>query len=633
MSTKRIQPAVYLFSLHILTMMVMGAFLKGHALSDNLCSFLFLVCGLVSVGMLFSLPVALPALSCLNAKLWARKWCRVSTYILCALLGFVVHLFIISDIVVLTMFGYHINGLVVNLFLTPGGVESMGLQSENLVFIFICAVLLYAVEFLFVWLAFNWSAALRLGDWIKRKWKVAVLWPLAAVVCFVAAIFCEGIADFKADAASLVNMETYPLFPQVRMRGFLKALGMKKPQRENAVSIATSSRKMTGICYPIAPIERKEHVKYNIVWLVGESLRSDMLTEEIMPRTWQLASRGWRFTRHYSGGHGTRPAMFSMFYSLHGNCWDAFLGRSRCPLLFDWLHDDGYSFLCQTSAKFSYPEFNRTIFASMKDAELREYPKGDAWQRDKTNIDNAVEFVRAHDENSPFFLFCFFESTHASYSFPEEETPLRKEYAKNLNYATIRQSDAPLLKNRYINAAHYMDSQIGRLLDVLAEKPAVAEKTIVIVTGDHGEEFFEKGRLGHNSTFVQEQIRTPLVIYAPGVKPAVYDKMSHHTDIVPTIAPLLGVANDSSDYGVGGNLFSPEYTRTTFLCFGWDLAVFVTQDRKYLLPIGKKQAFVLNRLTTLDDEPCEDDEFLSNNAANLHSAQQEMYRFLKTARK
>ncbi|MBR4675909.1 MAG: sulfatase-like hydrolase/transferase [Victivallales bacterium] len=632
MSTKRIQPVVYLSVLHVVTFLVMGVFLKGHALFSTLCSFLFLVCGLVSGSMLLSLPAVLPALLCLNGKLWGRKWYRIVTYILCALVAFAVHLFLISDIVVLTMFGYHINGLVVNLFLTPGGVESMGLQTGNLVFIALSSILLFAVELLLVWLAFNWSVAERIGTWIHRRWKLVLVWPVAVVVCFLVAIFCEGIADFKADAASLVNMDAYPLFPQVRMRKMLRRFGMKEPERENAVSIASSNAKMTSLCYPVAQVVRKEHAKYNIVWLVGESLRNDMLTEEIMPRTWQLASRGWRFTQHYSGGHGTRPAMFSMFYSLHGNCWDSFLDRSRCPLLFDWLHEDGYSFLCQTSAKFSYPEFNRTIFASMKDAELREYPKGIAWQRDMTNIDNAIAFVRQHDENSPFFVFCFFESTHAPYSFPEEGA-LRDDYAKNVNYATIRKSDAPTLKNRYINAAHHVDAQIGKLLDALAEKPAVAAKTIVVVTGDHGEEFFEKGRLGHNSTFVQEQIRTPLVIYAPDVEPAVYDKMSHHTDIVPTIAPLLGVTNPPSDFGVGGNLFSPDYTRTGFLCFGWDVAVFATQNRKYLLPMGKKQAFALTRLTTLDDEPCDDKEFLKNNAAKLHQAQQEMFRFLKTARK
>ena len=145
MPSKRIQSVVYFLIQHVVTLLVMGVFLKDHALFSTPCSFLFLVCGLVSGSLLLALPAVLPALLCLNVKLWGCKWYRVFTYILCALVAFAIHLFLISDIVVLTMFGYHINGLVVNLFLTPGGVESMGLQTGNLVFIALSSILLYAL--------------------------------------------------------------------------------------------------------------------------------------------------------------------------------------------------------------------------------------------------------------------------------------------------------------------------------------------------------------------------------------------------------------------------------------------------------------------------------------------------------
>ena len=298
MTSKRIQLLVYLFILHVFTFLVMGVFLKGHALFSTTCSFLFLVCGLVSGSALLTLPMALPALLALNRKLWERKGYRIATYILCALIAFDVHLFLISDIVVLTMFGYHINGLVVNLFLTPGGVESMGLQTGNLVFIALASILLYAVELSLVCGAFNWGVALRIGAWMQRKWKVVLIWPSVIVLCFLVAIFCEGIADFKADAASLVNMDAYPLFPQVRMRKMLRRIGMKEPKRENAVSIATSNAKLTSLCYPVSPIVRQEHAKYNIVWLVAESLRNDMLTEEInrTPGTWPPVAGASRST-------------------------------------------------------------------------------------------------------------------------------------------------------------------------------------------------------------------------------------------------------------------------------------------------------------------------------------------------
>ena len=579
-----------------------------------------------------ALPPCLPALLSLNSRMTATRARRVLVYALCALVAFALHFFLISDRVVLGLFGYHVNGLVLNLLMTPGGIESMGLQGGNYALIILGGLLLFAFECLLAWGCLAGRPAQRLkACFMRHARRLGLVWLLVVALGLGLAFLCEGIADYKADAATLVHVETYPLFPYVRMRSFLRRLGIDEPPRESLAARASLNGVQGELRYPAAPIVREAHERFNIVWLVAESLRADMLTPEIMPHAWELASsRGVRFTRHYSGGHGTRPAMFSMFYGLHANCWNAFLRSARAPLLFDWLREDNYAFLCQTSAKFSYPEFDRTIFASMKDSDLKEYPKGIPWQRDGENIDNAIAFVRAHGEaESPFFLFCFFEGTHASYSFPEDEAadPIRTDYIHDVNYALVGEKDAPRLMNRYVNAAHRVDFQIGRLLAALEERSDVAARTIVVVTGDHGEEFYEKGRLGHNSTFVEEQIRTPLVIAIPRQAPAVYEGLSHHTDILPTLAPVLGVASPPADYCVGGNLLDPSYVRSDFLCFGWDVAVFAADDRKFLLPIGKKLLFG-DRLTTLDDHSVKDDNFLEENAARLHRAQQEMFRFI-----
>ena len=73
-------------------------------------------------------------------------------------------------------------------------------------------------------------------------------------------------------------------------------------------------------------LEVIQHEKpLNIVWLVSESWRWDMLNPEIMPNTWAVTQNAHRFTRHYSGGNGTRMGMFAMFYGLYGTYWFPFL--------------------------------------------------------------------------------------------------------------------------------------------------------------------------------------------------------------------------------------------------------------------------------------------------------------------
>ena len=446
-----------------------------------------------------------------------------------------------------------------------------------------------------------------------------MLWLL----CLGTMFFCGGIADFKAYTAVMEAMDTYPLLPEIRMRHFLRAIGMTESER--LPKLSSDDVRNTSLNYPSSPIRRIPGKNMNIVWLVGESLRADLLSEDIMPNVWKLSEQGWRFTRHFSGGNGTRPGLFSMFYGLYANNWDSFLRTSRCPLIIDWMQEDNAAFLCQTSANFTYPEFDRTIFASRGNHELKEFSTGEAWKRDIDNAESAAAFIRQQTNNKPFFLFCFFESTHAPYSFPENAI-IRKDFLKYINYTTVTASDAASLYNRTVNAAHHLDSQLKTIIDALYDTNSISN-TIFILTGDHGEEFYEKGRLGHNSTFSKEQLHVPLVILAPGLKPSVYEAMSHHTDIIPTIAPFLGIENPAEDYSVGGNLFNPNYHRDFFISCGWDTAVLATQTHKLLLPIGKRHFVSGRSLTTFDDSACQDNDFFSSNTSIINKAQNDMNRF------
>ena len=459
--------------------------------SGDLWRCLYLASGGIAFAALAFIPLLLPFFIWMAWRKMAaaRMWFRWMVMILAAMLGFAVHLVLMVDVIMLHLFGYHLNGLVVNLLLTPGGFESMGLDWHTMLPAGCIVGFLLALELLIAW----WSLVSRHGEriatYLAKNNRGGWMALSAAVVCLVLALGCCGMADFKAYVPVMEALDTYPFLPNVRMRHFLRALGMKENPRRHQISFQEDGRH-ASLNYPASPVERRPHDKVNIVWLVGESLRADMLTQEIMPNTWNLARRGWRFMLHFSGGNGTRPGMFSMFYGLYANNWDAFLRTTRSPLVMDWCRDDGAAFLCQTSAKFTYPEFDRTIFAGIRHEDMREFGNGEAWKRDIDNTDSATEFILRQNGDSPFFLFCFFECTHAPYSFPEEEV-LRADYLHHINYATVSEKDAAKLYNRSVNAAHHLDGQLGRIFKAL-EEAGVLDDTIVIVTGDHGEEFYEK---------------------------------------------------------------------------------------------------------------------------------------------
>ncbi|MDD3333547.1 MAG: sulfatase-like hydrolase/transferase [Proteiniphilum sp.] len=557
------------------------------------------------------------------------SWITWAGRSLAVLLGFLVHFFLLADAVMLVKFGYHINGLVVNLLTTPGGFESMGLEANTLLTAGVGLGLLLVFHYCLMFFCLKSEFCTRLASHLPVKtmrWSFP-LWTGAALLL---SLLCTGMADFRLNQDVLCTIDAFPHAPTMRMRRFLRKIGMKGPKRTDLPRFTQKDGSLIRVSYPLLPIDRlPRRSRPNVIWLVGESLRADLLSPEIMPSTWEFSRKGCRFAQHYSGGHGTRPGMFSMFYGLYGNCWGKFLHSQRGRLLIDWLVEDNYQFLCMTSARFTYPEFDRTIFAALPESAIHEESNGKAWERDIRLIDRAVAFLDSRDKNRPFFLFGFFESTHAPYTFPPEQA-MTQDYLENINYATVSAQDAKRLYNRDVNAAHHIDNQLARLFTALENTPELLENTIVVITGDHGEEFYEKGFLGHNSTFVQEQIRVPLVIRGPGVTPSVYEGMSHHTDIVPSLAPLLGVVNPPEDYSVGGNLFSPEYHRSHMVVCGWETAAFISTTHKMVLPLGTKGRYFSRKITTLQDEPCSNqDDFYRVNASELQKVQHDMFRFMK----
>ncbi len=87
--------------------------------------------------------------------------------------------------------------------------------------------------------------------------------------------------------------------------------------------------------------------------------------------------------------------------------------------------------------------------------------------------------------------------------------------------------------DRYDHEVRYMDSQLGRLLAVLARRP----RTAVFVTADHGEEL-DRGIRHHGYSLVEQLIRIPLIAYVPGWPVGPVDPLVSLVDLMPTILAL-----------------------------------------------------------------------------------------------
>jgi len=338
-----------------------------------------------------------------------------------------------------------------------------------------------------------------------------------------------------------------------------------------------------------------------------------------MPKTTEFAARSLNFQNHYSGGNGTRQGLFSLFYGIYGTYWASFLVEERGPVLFDALQQQNYQVEMYSSASFTYPEFDKTIFAQIPSAQLHQLSSDlSPWERDAVNVSHMLEFIDDRQQAKPFFTFIFFESTHARYYFPDVSA-IRSPYLADVNYATMSRSslheEIEQLKNRYINASHYLDSQFERVFQYL-ECEGLLESTIVLITGDHGEEFMEKGHWGHNAGFSEEQVRTPMIIHLPGVEARSFSRLSSHMDMIATILPYLGVKNPISDYSLGENLISGIQTSNYKIASDWAGISYINLEHKFAIPF--KGSFARNSLQTRDDLPVENDKpFLVQHQAEL----------------
>ena len=170
------------------------------------------------------------------------------------------------------------------------------------------------------------------------------------------------------------------------------------------------------------------------------------------------------------------------------------------------------------------------------------------------------------ETGEPFFAFVHWWDPHYDYLAPAEYEALYDDgytgpirgHHQTEKTATLTPPDLRHLKNLYDAEIRYTDDHVSRLLDRL-EALGALDNTIVILTSDHGEEFYEHGRWGHQRTLNEEVVRIPLAISWPGHVPAAVRPRGQAPlqDILPTICDLLDIA-------------PPEYLEDASLAALWE---------------------------------------------------------------
>ncbi|OGS12395.1 MAG: hypothetical protein A2234_02850 [Elusimicrobia bacterium RIFOXYA2_FULL_58_8] len=479
---------------------------------------------------------------------------------------------LVTDAAVYKIFKFHINSMVLNLVFTPGGLESLD-QGVGIKTLF---VLILAAMGVAQWYFWRWSAALA------AAWRRGGALALAAglVVCVVAdkGMFAWGTLY---DSVYITrNSQLFPLYQPLRIRTFAsKYLGVRLDREvKGGVDL-----KYSGLAYPAAPLQVEPPAKpLNFLMIVVDSLRAGMLNPEVMPHAWELGKKSWVFENHYSGGNCTRFGVFSMLYGVYGNYWFPMLGERRGPVLLDVLKEQGYDLRLFASAKLSFPEFNKTCFVNVPREGIYDEPDGkDGAERDRDISDRFISYLKIRDNKKPYFAFIFYDASHGNYdSLPGLD---KFKPAAGVSQLALNKSNVGGLFNKYKNSIYSDDHLVGRIVSAL-ENSGGFNDTVVMVTGDHGEAFLERGRYGHNQGYSPEELRVPLVLYVPGRAARRVRAMTSHLDIVPTFLPLAGVKNAARDYSSGQSLFTGA-ARAFVPAASWDSAGIITGSAMLEVPL------------------------------------------------
>lgn len=475
---------------------------------------------------------------------WRMIGTRTAFWAACAW-GTAFMLFLAADVFVYTQYRFHISMAMLELFFGPAG-------REIFVFPAVTYIMLAAGGLLtagFVWLLAKTAARVR---WGGKKIACA-----AGVLLFYFAGYngLHAWGKFMQVPSILAQVSYLPWANPMSANRRLRRMGFE-PKSE-----PYSMPKQGALNYPLAPLQcHTDGKKPNILLILVDSWRADSFTPEVMPHTYAAYTRAkdaFYFTNHLAGGNATEAGVFSLFYSMPYAYWDSFTGLRRQPVFMEQLQQAGYQMGIFASSKLNSPEFNQNVFSQVPG--LRIESKGNTKvERDLDMQKDFTAFIQNRDKNAPFFGFLFYDAAHGQ-EFPAGGEVF-KPTAPTMNYLTLTKNTNPTpYMNNYKNSVYFIDGLLDKTFKLLKEQ-GLDKNTLVILTGDHGQEINDTRHnfWGHNSNFAKWQTHVPLLVWWPGKQGKEISYRTAHYDIVPTLlSGALGCGNPAEDYSIGQELFDP----------------------------------------------------------------------------
>lgn len=309
----------------------------------------------------------------------------------------------------------------------------------------------------------------------------------------------------------------------------------KHDSQSNRTDEVASAKVAPGPAQPTAaPEPPAQPQAFNVLMLTLDSFRADMpwtgYSRPIAPNLSKYAEQGALYTRAYSVASYTAQSVVSWVTGQYAST----------------LYRTGVFFTSYSKANTFFPEvlqadgvkslgwFSHLYFGRGKGIErgfsvwelvpgITFDPQTDNYVTSDKMYDLGVKILGdTANTGGQFFAWAHFGDPHDQY---------------------IKHKEAPDFGNknrdRYDSEVWYADHYVGKLIDWAKTQPWWS-RTVVILSGDHGEAFGEHGQFRHAFELWEPLVRVPLIIMGPGIAAKRIDALRSQIDLAPTIMDLLG---------------------------------------------------------------------------------------------
>jgi arylsulfatase A-like enzyme len=330
----------------------------------------------------------------------------------------------------------------------------------------------------------------------------------------------------------------------------------------------------------------------NVLLIVMDTVRASSLSlhgyeRDTTPNLARLAKRGVRFDHARSTAPWTLPSHASMFTGRWPHQLSAAEDQAldaTYPTVAEVLTDRGYAtggFVANThfcniwfglNRGFTHYEDMCDEFLAVSLAEtlhcsmlgqclvrLSGLPlEPDRMRKDAGRINRDFLAWVSEQKGRPFFAFLNYFDAHDPYLLPDEvlhDSALKprnsEEIAALMKWSKRPKQNVPpqlndLVRDAYDDCITHIDDRLGQLFDEM-DRRGLLEKTLVIITSDHGEQLGEHGLFLHGRSLYREEVHVPLVVVPPGGMArgvGIPDPVSLR-DLPATIVDVVGLRSDS----------------------------------------------------------------------------------------